>query len=96
VHPFHPLSGRELPLVCERRSRHGERVWLQEADGPVITLPRKWTSLWVPDAFELASAGRTCFRADDLARLVELVAAIRKRVEDQSDKGEGGVKCIMP
>ncbi|MBI5488494.1 MAG: hypothetical protein HY905_14270 [Deltaproteobacteria bacterium] len=27
VRPFHSLSGQDLVLVCERRNRHGERVW---------------------------------------------------------------------
>lgn len=90
VHPFHPLSGRELPLVDERRSKYGDRVWLRADDGTLLTLPRHWTGLWSPDAFELASAGRSWFRPDDLARLAELVSSARERVNDEGEE-EGDV-----
>jgi hypothetical protein len=79
-----------LPLVDERRSKHGDRVWLRAGDGSSISLPRQWTSLWAPDAFELASAGRAWFRPNDLARLTELISRMRKRVDDEGEE-EGDV-----
>ena len=47
------------------------------ADGPggpsLIGIPISWTSLWRGDDFERTSAGRSLFRADDLAALREAV-----------------------
>lgn len=88
MHPFHPLCGRDLPVVSERHNRHGDRVWFRAEDGSVFALPRQWTSLWAPDAFELASAGRACFRPDDLARLVDLISSIWKQVNGEAVEGE--------
>jgi len=77
THPFHPLRGREFPLLDERRNRHGDRVWFQADDGVLRTVPREWTSLATRDPFEVIAAGRAWFRPDDLARLVALVSALR-------------------
>ena len=77
THPFHPLHGREIVVVDQRRNRHGDRVWYQVPDGRVRTMPRAWTSLATLDAFEVISAGRAFFRSDDLARLAALLDAVR-------------------
>ena len=82
IHPFHPLRGKELPVVDVRHSRWGDRVWFQADNGSAYSMPRHWTSLHTPDAFELASAGRAWFRPDDLARLAELISGIREPMND--------------
>ena len=86
THPFHPLQGREFVLVDERRSRHGDRVWYEGADGSVRTVPKGWTSLAAPDPFEVISAGRSWFRFGDLAGLVALLDDLRR----DSDPGGAG------
>jgi hypothetical protein len=48
-------------------------------------MPRQWTSLRIPDAFELASEGRAWFRHDDLAKLVELISSIRQRAKQSAE-----------
>ena len=63
--------------VAERSSGHGDRVWCEQADGSVITLPRAWTDLAAPDPFVALADGKGHFRPEDLAELVELVAGIR-------------------
>jgi hypothetical protein len=86
THPFHPLSGREFPLLDERSSRHGDRVWFRADDGVLRTVPRDWTSLAAADPFEVIAAGRAWFRPEDLAHLVALVSALRSPGEST----EGG------
>ena len=65
-------------MVDLRRNRHGDRVWYQAADGTVRTVPRAWTSLAPLDPFEVISAGRACFRPDDLIRLAALLDRVRR------------------
>ena len=64
-------------MVDQRRNRHGDRVWYRIADGSVRTMPRAWTSLAALDSFEVISAGRACFRPDDLIRLAALLDSVR-------------------
>ena len=64
-------------VVDQRRNRHGDRVWYQAADGSVRTMPLAWTSLAALDPFEVISAGRACFRSDDLIRLAALLDGVR-------------------
>ena len=74
-------------VVDVRRTGYGDRVWFRGEDGAAYSIPSQWTSLHVPDAFELASKGRAWFRHDDLAKLVELVFSIQKRVNDEVEEG---------
>lgn len=81
THPFHPLHGRELTLVDERRNGYGDRVWYQAADGAVHTVPRGWTSLASPDVLEVVAAGRARCRSDN-ARLK------REREQSRRDRDQ--------
>ena len=69
-----------------RRTGYGDRVWFRTDDGAAYSMPSQWTSLHVPDAFELASAGRAWFRHDDLAKLAELISSMQKRVNDEAEE----------
>ena len=91
THPFHPLRGRELVVLDERRSRHGERVWYRADDGSTLTIPRGWTSLAETDLFATISAGRAWFRSDDLLRLVALIGDVRALQRAGNERG-GGVR----
>ena len=88
THPFHPLFGREFALVAKRSSRHGDRVWVERADGAVATFPRAWTSLAEADPFVVLSAGKAHFRPEDLVELTEVVAGIRGDAR-AAEEGEG-------
>ena len=70
------------------RGRWGDRVWFRAGDGSAYSIPRQWTNLHTPDAFELASAGRARLRPDDLAKLAELIFSIRKGSENETEKVE--------
>ena len=83
THPFHALRGRSFVLVDERRSRHGDRVWYEDDDGCVRTVPRGWTSLAAPDPFEVIAAGRAWFRPDDLVRLAALIGDLRQCTDQE-------------
>ncbi|MBM4366453.1 MAG: hypothetical protein FJ102_09570 [Deltaproteobacteria bacterium] len=79
THPFHPLFGREFEWVDERWSRIGERrVQYRNDRGHVVGIPKSWTSLAAVDPLEEVAAGRSWFRADDLVRLAEMVARMRR------------------
>jgi hypothetical protein len=66
-----------LKWVSERSSRHGDRVWVEKADGSVFSLSRAWTDRTEPEPFVELSGGKAHFRPDDLVALVELVAGFR-------------------
>ena len=73
------MCGREFLLVDERRNRHGDRIWYESDDGSIGTVPRGWTSLAVPDVFEVISAGRSRFRPEDLVLLAALLDDLREQ-----------------
>jgi hypothetical protein len=69
-----------------RSTGYGDRVWVLEDDKASYSMPIQWTSLHVPDAFELASNGRAWFRHDDLATLAALISEIKNRVNDTPEE----------
>ena len=56
-------------------------MWFKASCGAVYSMPARWTSIHVADGFELASAGRSRFRSDDLVKLVELLESIKNGSE---------------
>jgi hypothetical protein len=64
THSFHPLCGRELPVLFERRTRRG--LWFVcEVDGRSrVTLRQEWTDRGAPAGeLRLAAEGLTVLRA---------------------------------
>ena len=88
THPFHPLHGRTLDIVDRRRRQDGEYVYLEVDTQRVVRLPAAWTSLGAVDPIVMLAAGRSLFRAEDLARLAEVVAQIAS-VERAPARGGG-------
>lgn len=78
THPFHPLRGREFPLV-ERATPWGHDLvsFIDDAGG-VRKLPTAWTDLLEPDPWVVIAAGRAAFRLDDLCLVVDLVERLSK------------------
>lgn len=77
MHPFHPLSGQQFPLLCQRYTWGEPRVLFEDpATGRVRSLPVTWTDLAPPDPFVSLSAGRALFRLEDLRALVRLLRAL--------------------
>jgi hypothetical protein len=72
THPFHPLFGKRLPVVFERRCPVHERLFVCECEAGAarVTLPIRWTDR-TPDALLPHRVG-----PEGLAALVEVVAAL--------------------
>ena len=88
THPFHPLYNKEFGLLGYRRSWRNECVDLHDEKNQVIAVPISWTDAASPDPFVVVAAGRSCFRTEDLVRLVNLI--------DGLEAPPTGVKQIMP
>ena len=79
THPFHPLSGRQLPCVGERYNRYGMTLLLQIDDESICSVPPQWTDVVAVDP-EIAMGGhRALFRVVDLLELAGLVDRLIKR-----------------
>jgi hypothetical protein len=79
THPFHPLSGREVPCVGERYNRYGRRLLLRVDDVRVCSVPPQWTDLVAPNPEIVIGEYRALFRMADLLELEHLVDQLRKR-----------------
>jgi hypothetical protein len=73
THPFHPLSGQQLPCVGERYNRYGKTLLLQSDDGVIYAVRPQWTDVVAPDPEIVLGGGRTLFRAADLLELAQLI-----------------------
>lgn len=66
THPFHPWSGRTLPVQSCVTTGCVALVRCLVDETLIRSLPVAWTDQRVVDDFERVSAGRSLFRADDL------------------------------
>jgi hypothetical protein len=78
THPFHPLHGRELDLVTRRYNWSEDRVYFQDDQGRLRTIPAAWTSVHEEDPLVVLAAGRSPFRASDLVELAAIVKRARR------------------
>jgi hypothetical protein len=78
THAFHPLFGHEFEIVHWYKAWSTERVSFEDETGTLRFIPVPWTSLKDVDPFTVVSAGRSLFRTDDLLRLADLVAELRR------------------
>ena len=98
THPFHPLHGREFPLVEIKSVMGVELVHYTGDDGALRSIRRGWTSVACEDPFVRVGSGRSAFRVSDLLALGSLLDSL------DGDGGagreaEGGavtVKEILP
>lgn len=61
-------------FVAPRRTWGEDRVFFLDDEATLKSLPTAWTDAAAPDVFVAMAAGRSPFRAEDLAALAELVA----------------------
>lgn len=54
-----------------------DRVFYEDDNGNLMSLPAGFTSLGPQDPFVTMAAGRSMFRAEDLVRLSQLVSGLR-------------------
>lgn len=86
THPHHPLRGRSFPFYS-RVTTGGVRLVRCVREGEtLLTLPLAWTSYRLADDFERASAGRSLWRADDLATLRAVVDTLLERRRSHDHK----------
>jgi hypothetical protein len=86
THPFHPLHGRECVVVAQRLNGGEDRVYYLDETGKLCGIPTRWTSLWTPDPEVSMGAGRSAFRATDLAQLASLVKELLETHEAPSSR----------
>ena len=77
THPFHPWRGRVLRVHSDLNVGCVPVVRCVVDAEVLRCLPRAWTDRRVVDDFERVSAGRSLFRADDLAALRALIDTLR-------------------
>ena len=73
THPFHPLSGQQLPCVGQRYNRYGTTLLLQSGDGAVFSVRPHWTDVVAPDPEMVMGRQRALFRVADLLELARLL-----------------------
>jgi hypothetical protein len=83
-HPFHPLFGRKFDLLTHRRNWGEDRVYYQDEDGGLRSLPAHWTDVVPPDPFCAISAGRAHFRPADLQALANLIQGLQAAERGES------------
>jgi len=73
THPFHPWLGRVLRVHSDLNVGFVPVVRCQVDAETLRCISRAWTDRRPVDDFERVSAGRSLFRADDLAALRALI-----------------------
>jgi hypothetical protein len=82
IHPFHPLSGQQFPLIYQRNTWGEPRVGFHDPlTGCVRSIPIAWTNLANIDPFVSQAAGRAIIRLVDLQALVKLLDDLAERPE---------------
>ncbi len=76
THPFHPKRGMRFVLLTRQLNWGEDRVMYYDAKGRLCSLLASWTDVPEDDLFTQASAGRSCFRTDDLLRLCVLIGEL--------------------
>ena len=89
THPFHPLLGREYPLVTYRHNWGEDRVYFHDDNGDLSALPASWTSVAPKDPFREVAAGRCLWRFVDLIELVALAGQIAARDDCSGEDASG-------
>jgi hypothetical protein len=69
-------------VLATRKQNWGEdRLMYFDALGALRSMLTSWTSFADQDLFAQASAGRSCFRTDDLVRLSVLIGELQRRTK---------------
>ena len=74
THPFHPLKGRQLNILFERKLGEGRLYVCEGGALGTIGLPAGWTSLSEP-------AGERALTVEALVELAALVKALKRSVK---------------
>ena len=83
THPFHPLSGRQFPLLVQRWTWGEERVFYRDpTTARVRSLPAAWTDRAPFDPFVHRAAGQAILHYTDLPALVQLLHELHDRSQE--------------
>ena len=77
THPFHPLAGHELEVVCRRLNWGEDRIIYACATGVLRSITASLTDVDPPDEFRPIAGGRAAFRTADLLELCALLERLR-------------------
>ncbi|HEV2224807.1 MAG TPA: DUF5372 family protein, partial [Candidatus Acidoferrales bacterium] len=77
IHPHHPLRGQRFKLITYRHNWGEDRVYFQDGNSVLRSIPACWTTVLPTDPFVVLAAGRCLFRYDDLLKLADLVEKAR-------------------
>ena len=75
-HPFHPLAGQEFILITYRQNWGEDRVYFQDNQGKLTSIPAQWTSLFPDDPWVSLSTSQSYFRVPDLLELAQLIKSL--------------------
>jgi len=67
------LFQQEFELVSYRNNWGEDRVWFQDSNGRLHSLPTGWTDAAAIDPFIAVAAGRSLFRVADLLELTKWI-----------------------
>jgi Family of unknown function (DUF5372) len=67
------LFQQEFELVSYRNNWGEDRVWFQDGNGRLHSLPTGWTDAVAIDPFIAVAAGRSLFRVADLLELTKWI-----------------------
>jgi hypothetical protein len=73
THPFHPLCGRTIEVVCRRRYWGEDRIVYVDDNGRPRFIAAVWTDVDPVDPFRRVAAGRAPFRTADLLALCQVL-----------------------
>ena len=80
THPFHPLFNQEFDGFGCRRAWGEQRVYYDDEEGQVRSLPVVWTNMSAEAEERTKSGGGSLFRAEELLELVQLVERLGESV----------------
>ena len=78
MHPYHPLRGKQFPILKSRCVRGVECLVLKGSEPGTFAVPRDWTDHATPDAYQDASVAPSCLRLETLLKIVEIINAQSK------------------
>jgi len=79
THPFHPLRGKQFPVLKSRVVRGVECVVLKGSESGTFAVPRDWTDQARPDAYRDADIVPRFLKLDSLLSIVELSHSLSKK-----------------
>jgi NAD(P)-dependent dehydrogenase (short-subunit alcohol dehydrogenase family) len=81
THPFHPLTGHEIELICRRLHWGDDRIAYHNEAGRLSWISADLTDVDPPDDFQRVAAGTAAFRPVDLLVLCALLDRLRECLE---------------